>query len=455
MKYFQEIKPDATKQELYDIKYTTKDFNGQFTETRQRKPEELYANLMYLSNQLAHVFGEEEKATVYNNVPYSKQMAFIKDSLMDIKNWCVHKLIEEKENGANVEVAIEDKNSKDKYGMVFTVSLPNYFEPFIVHIPQDLLSKEEKQACIVKGSFLWDNKLKTTFPTYVREEKAKLLEQLYYDKYYKDGTNYRNSKDRLRLFLNRRNRILGRKAISGAKTIGAMKSDADKINIQRDNIIVFEELERILNMKFPNYFRDGFLHRTSYSLRDVQNAMDATARSELKKLGISEENIDTEMAKLFIYMKVTEPLSTLSRDAEKRDETVRQDVERYINGFNFIKSNLRSTKKYSELKSKTKGLARQNEEKGKLVIPGETTNVELIREVSDLKDEVARLTAELEAMKMQYSETKGVLNKVKKKNQKLIMDNSKLKKRNKRLERMLGASGGGPNEQREDDENEK
>jgi len=56
MKNLQEIKPDATKEELFCVKYTVKDYSKQFTDIRQREPAEVYANLMYLSNQLAHVF---------------------------------------------------------------------------------------------------------------------------------------------------------------------------------------------------------------------------------------------------------------------------------------------------------------------------------------------------------------------------------------------------------------
>ena len=48
MKDLQEIKPDATKEELFCVKYTVKDYSKQFTDIRQREPAEVYANLMYL-----------------------------------------------------------------------------------------------------------------------------------------------------------------------------------------------------------------------------------------------------------------------------------------------------------------------------------------------------------------------------------------------------------------------
>lgn len=431
MKDLQEIKPDATKSELYNTKYTTKDYNGQFTEIRDREPVELYANLMYLSNQLAHVFGGKENV-VGNNKKYSSQMAFIRKSLMNIKDWCIHKIISEKEGGANIELVVDKKNSKVKYGSIFAVALPNYFEPFIVHIPEDFLSEDELTQCCDDSNRVWKNGLKTTFPAYISDEKAKLFEQIYKEKYMRSGKKHGTIKDRLRLFLSTRDRIEKRRKIRGATTTKLRKSKSKQIDVQRDNITLLGELANTLKIQLPEYFSNGFLQRTSYSLRDVYGQIDRTAREMFKQNGVTEENLDAEIAKLFIYMKVTEPLSTFYKlTKEERKDVIAQDVARYESGFAFITESMTEFTKYSDLRAKTKDGIRQADMNNSEMLKSE--NSELICEVQQLRGEANALTKQLEALKRKIANSKKMLHATQKDNKRLIRDNKSLQQEIRRL----------------------
>lgn len=466
MKALQLMNQNVTKDELYNARYTTKDFNGQFTEIREREPVELYANLMYLSNQLAHAFGENRNLTGKNKQS-ALQMSFIRESLMNIKDWCVHKIISEKEKGASVELATKNKHPNSKFGLIFVTSLPNYFEPFIVHISQNELSEKEKQQCSDNYYLLWNDALRTTFPSYISEGKAKLFEKVYYKNYFKYENIKGSEWNRLSLFLSRRNRLLKRKSIKGARTTGNMKSKSDKLDIQKDNILVLEELERILKIKFPCYFKNGLLQRTSYSLRDVQSLIYETAREKLKKVGIREEDMDGELAKLFIHMKMTEPLSTFIRSEENRENVVNRAIEGYDRCFSFIIANIEKTNNYSELKSKMRKFARQDEEPESSVLFSQDgkTNVGLVDEIRELTEQVLALTSELEDLKIKLVDKEKLLDKSQKRNKKLLGDNKKLRRENERLKKMSTSSGGVQLEtsiqigktaiSREGDENEK
>lgn len=202
-----EIRPTAEKSELYDIKYSSKDYGKQFTDVRNREPAEIYANLMYLSNQLAHIFSSENRGIKdKGNKEYNEQIYFLRRAFMNIKDWCVHQIIQEKKNGANIETICVQRD-ETKYGFVFSVILPDYFEPFRVHIPDNLLSPDEMSECSSQEQF-FDNNLKTTFPTYVSEEKFKLLEEVYREKYKGTGNRYGESKSRLQWFLSNRSKLL-------------------------------------------------------------------------------------------------------------------------------------------------------------------------------------------------------------------------------------------------------
>ena len=433
MKDLQEIKPDATKEELFCVKYTVKDYSKQFTDIRQREPAEVYANLMYLSNQLAHVFTVRENG----NKAYFDQMSFIRESFMKIKDWCIHKIIDEKRKGANIELVIDRKNTSFKYDSVLSVALPTYFEPFRVHIPNNLLSEEEINLCMDDSNKIWRQGLKTTFPSYISDEKAELLQKIYNEKYLKIKKGARvdtNSRERLKLFLGTRNRILKRKTIKGATTARNMQKKSKQVAIQKDNNILFKELAQQLNIQFPKYFKNGFLKRTSYSLGDVHGKIYELSKEILKKHGIKEENMDSEIAKLFIYMKVTEPLSSFMKLAEQeRKDMVEQDAKLYIDGFEFITNNLSIETNYNTLRTKTKNLTAS---KGTAIKPDHnilTENAELIAEVQQLRIEVNRLTEELQDCRIKLANSRRLLNASRKDNRKLNKNNEQLRQENIRL----------------------
>lgn len=417
-----EIRPTAEKSELYDIKYSSKDYGKQFTDVRNREPAEIYANLMYLSNQLAHIFSSENRSIKdKGNKEYNEQIYFLRRAFMNIKDWCVHQIIQEKKNGANIETICVQRD-ETKYGFVFSVILPDYFEPFRVHIPDNLLSPDEMSECSSQEQF-FDNNLKTTFPTYVSEEKFKLLEEVYREKYKGTGNRYGESKSRLQWFLSNRSKLLKQQKEKDIKD--------KKLELQTDNKSVLDEISEGLNISFPQYFEEGFLNRTSYSLRDALQEIKNIAEVELLQLGVPVGSISTEVSKLFIYMKMVTPLSTFRKMSEQdRRKLVLDSIQKYEQVYAFVSENMGIFDSYSELKSKMKkGDFTVDESKRTRVAKNEEHAI-LIEDVRRLSEEVQRLSAQLVEWREKYSNAQKQMHT-------LNEENRKLRTKNKRLARKM------------------
>ena len=189
---YKDLEPEALPDVLKEIRFSNVDFSNQFygnNGKREISQSEKYANFMYLSNQLAHAFC----ANVVGMQNW--QTNHLVQELFKIKIWCVHKLIEEKSHGALMDVSIRKIQTGDEGNFpncIISFSIPNYMEPFSVHMNDGCLSKEELAQCdgIDRYNLLG---LRTSFPQYLSDEKMKLLEHLYEDKFqkatYKRGKN--------------------------------------------------------------------------------------------------------------------------------------------------------------------------------------------------------------------------------------------------------------------------
>ena len=170
--------PGFTSKENRTIELTNKDFYMQFNnEAREMQDYDKYANVLYLVNQLSHIvkYLPEQSDTFLSK----RKAHFITQELRNIKSWCIHEIIEQKRLGNPVEISIiEDKKATGKNNSVISFTLPNYFEPFGVHINKKTLSPEELALCDGKDRF-FNAKLKTIFPQYISPEKMQLLQKVH------------------------------------------------------------------------------------------------------------------------------------------------------------------------------------------------------------------------------------------------------------------------------------
>lgn len=169
---------EFTEKDIKNIELTNKDFYLQFNDSaRNMTDSEKYANILYLVNQLSHIvkYLPYQRRTFINK----DQAQAIVNSLRNVKDWCIHQIIEQKRMGNPIDIAIrEDRSEKGKNNTVISFALPNYYEPFIVHFDKKILSKDELKLCDGKDRFS-NAGIKTIFPQYINPEKMQLLEKVY------------------------------------------------------------------------------------------------------------------------------------------------------------------------------------------------------------------------------------------------------------------------------------
>lgn len=324
---YKDLEPEASPDILKEIRFSNVDFSNQFygnNGKREVSQSEKYANFMYLSNQLAHAFCANVEGM------QNWQTNHLVQELFKIKTWCVHKLIEEKSHGALMDVSIRKIQAGDEGNFpncIISFSLPNYMEPFSVHMNDGCLSKEELAQCdgIDRYNQLG---LRTSFPQYLSDEKMKLLKHLYEDKFQK--ATYKRGKNLQWLFETKailqekeQKKIKNTPSKSKAKYIGD-KNNTNAIDIKKENEKTLRKLARSLGVKLPKYFKDGFLVRTSYSINQYIEDVKPEITVALLQKGIPSEKIDAEIAKLIIFMKITKPFSAIvkSPKEEKKEQAL-------------------------------------------------------------------------------------------------------------------------------------
>lgn len=419
--------PGATYEEANKIKFSNSDFACQFYGDdgkggkRKVSETEKYANLMYLTNQLSHVFSEAYNGKISGMSNY--QIRHITYELRKIKDWCIHKLIEEKSKGEPIEIATAiDSNVQSSNNGIISFAIPNYLEPFIIHYNPSILSEEELKLCDGTERFRSQG-LRTTFPQYLSDEKSKLLEELYaYTGSAQEGTAYIRTRKLEWLFDTKKilDSLTKKRLKNSPSTEKTTKKvvEAQIIDVQKENAETLEAIQSSLGISFPDYFKEGFLNRTSYSISQYMQTVSSDVKEALIRKGVPQEEVDKEFAKLVVYMKMVKPLSVISQKSkEEKISQALECLEEYGPIYDVIINNLQDKKTYSELRSQIRKQANQiaiNKQRTKTNQPeiddeivGEETidQVELpddvevislpVETVQELQDEIVSLTQEI------------------------------------------------------------
>ena len=147
--------------------------------TDKVQKSEIYANIMYLSNVVAHILQNNEikknPCTIETLKREGLSITQAKEYMYKLKSKCIEKIIQSKENGENLKIYFErDKSGKN----TFNVCIPKYFEPFSVHIVNIEIEQEIIEKYEIDKQKL-ENNYKTIFPFKVSEEKEELLNYIY------------------------------------------------------------------------------------------------------------------------------------------------------------------------------------------------------------------------------------------------------------------------------------
>ena len=407
--YYEKSFNDVKEEDIKKICFSNNDFALQFYEDERIEPMsivEKYANLMYLSNQLAHVFQQANSLNI-DKREERYHMKHLIYQLRKIKEYCIHKIIEQKGKGENVEIAIrEDKSQKSSKNYVLSVAIPNYFEPFSVHMDKTKFSEEELKQCNDRDCY-YELNLRTTFPQYIGPEKMHYFEKIY-NRYFHRGKNTRRFEGlRLKWLFEERQRLEKQKQElkdNPSKFEGKYHGNEESkqaIDIERENREVLLDLERKLGAELSEEFKKGFLDRTKYSLKKYIKTISEEIKNQLLNLGMPAEKIDSEFAKFIIYMKSTSSLSTISR--EKKGSIMKKSKEAladYLIVADSITEILSTTKDYKSFKIQINKLLSASKEiqEEKIDLEECTTAHYDISEIERLSNECSELSNEIQRL---------------------------------------------------------
>lgn len=310
---------------------------------------EVLANVMNLSNILAHIMSDtknvepEKEKLEENNIDINKLVK----TLYNLKDFCIDKLIESKENKEILEIQLlRDKTGK----FVFNAILPQYFEPFSAHCGNLEFTQEELEKYKPNTKeVLEKNKI---MPFKVSPEKQEILEYIYRNR---NDKELRKIKERIEWYFDAQERLEGlrqkqeienKKKITGKKTetdrTGKNTKMKDKIDIQKSNRdflqTINEKTGNILNEKM----QEGFLHRVSYSLENTYTRnLQAKIYDRLTEKGVPEDKKEKEALKAFMYIRMNKNISMINSHAingESLESLLNDAMEEYEEAFNFIES---------------------------------------------------------------------------------------------------------------------
>lgn len=375
-----------------EMNYTAKDNVYQYNTNNQTRVE-TFANTAWLANKLAHIFETIQKS---NELFVSKKQLDLQKSLMRIKYFCIHRIIEEKQLGADVDLNIFDDlkaTKENRFHQIISISLLHYLQPIMLHFPLNELSEEERKLCSDEIHHnIYQEGIGAIFPLKLTPEKEELLSYLMRNVYNNRTNQSLPHIARLKWFFS--NNLDRRNIPNKPTTIGKgrkLKGKDDSVKILRENRLFLEKLSKDLGLEFPNYFLEKMLLNSSYSFQEFMNKITPYATEALKTKGIQKEDLDAELGKLFIHIKVLKPMSTLKRERQDSPNlkiAIDDSVQNYGTTFEFLKDNLGNFKDYQSMKTSLNSRIKQKK----------STDIEDSR-----RQEIQDLLAELSEINLQIS----------------------------------------------------
>ena len=201
------------------------------TETAQKS--EIYANIMYLSNVMAHIL-KENRTNRESNRNLRAEGLEINKSINDmfaLKDRCIRELIKCKEQGEKLEIFFR----VDEHGRTtFTAVIPDYFEPFSMHINENTGLDDETISKYQPTYINMPVGYRPTYPFKVTDAKKELFDYIYENREDKD---LKRVKPRLEWFYDAQDRI------KQLKTQFIINADPDKSQIIEEILELQEMLD--------------------------------------------------------------------------------------------------------------------------------------------------------------------------------------------------------------------
>lgn len=408
------------------MKYGARDNSYQYL-TSHMTPGEIYANLAYLFNKLAHIFDDAQRSNS-SSFPIGKRMLDLKKVFMSAKVHAIHEMIGEKAKGEDIKIGlIKDAtlSQDNKYSEGIYIALPHYLQPILLHVPKGEISDEEKQICTDKDKFTYDF-LSTTensaaFPLKLTPEKENVLKKLYENDYKRRTGNQPGHVRKLRWFFEDN---LSKPIV---KSKGSQESSSTKRRLSSSKVSLEEihnknkqflhGISADVGVNLPEYLEEKLLQRASYSFEKFYEKIKTVL--EKNNRNMAPDDLEIMAKKIFIDIRITRQISTLVTKGINSEELVgaiddsaltcsdtinfiREEANNFSDFTNFkakLKENLQQRKSLNETRIQMKRLLQELENVDNEItkVAKELTN--LVERKNDLKVEIDELEKRLKGQK--------------------------------------------------------
>lgn len=342
--------------------------------TSYMTPGETYANLAYLFNKLAHIFEKAQKSS-FSKFLIERSTVDFKQVFMRAKDYSIHRVIEEKKNGEDIKLGLfkdETVYTDNKYSEYVYMALPHYLQPILLHVPKGEISEDEKQICTDKNDFSYDyfssSENSAVFPLKLTPEKEEALKFLYEKEYKNRVGNHPSHVRKLRWLVEDNTPkpiIKSRKSVESSRNNRRLSSKKKSItDIYSENKKFLQGISSDIGVDLPEYLEEKFLHRASYSFEKFYEKIKTVLKRNNE--GVSPEELEDLAKKVFIDMKITKPVSTLTLKGSNSTELINEindSAQTCLDTVSFIQEEANNFSDYAEFKNKLKEASKAKEER--------------------------------------------------------------------------------------------
>lgn len=368
------------------ILLTKEQIKEQFQLTSDKGQIEMLANTMEIANTLLRILNNNREIINAKIESNGIEMSQLINLLVFIREESKNSLIEGKNKKELLLIGKIFSNSSKE---ILLFAIPGYFEPFTTLINDTRATKK------VNGGYddLYFIKqdgglLNSSFPFKVNKEQREMLNYLYQNE---ENKELKSVSGRINWFEVTQSNF---KIIENKRKIFSPKIDEKDDNKKlisekpitkqvQENLDFWKKINEKIGSVFTEEFIQGLVNRASYSFENLYKRLETEIIENLKGLGIEQDNIDTEVSKVFLYIRITRQISAIGKGNIKNDEIkdiIKEAVKEYKEGFRLIIEKIQEEKDYKQIRKELKqyALSKKYEPVEKDILDGEETIEETI-----------------------------------------------------------------------------
>ncbi len=332
-----------------DILVKKETLKNQYYNYNDMELTEIISNIMKLADTIVKIMSNNKNSLDKQKIE-SKKIAI---EFTDIREQCIEKLIKYRNDKQKIMIANGGISGKGKQKL--HICIPGYSEPF-----EAVIIKNEKTEPLISDFdpvfFVKQNEeyLPTTFPIKMTDNQKKIME--YLEKNYQ-SPELRSVEGRITWF-SITDKIFSRARLNNLEVIKKPTISKEKNRFstttqgkikrnKRENTSKDENRDflQAINERMGGFISDeiieSMLNRASYSMKKLYEQIRMDIDEAIKLIDVPEDEREDESLKVFLYMRMTKPMSKIQKKMLKPEQIkllIEDSVLEYKEALNLFES---------------------------------------------------------------------------------------------------------------------